>query len=260
VSMAGRLALLRLSELKLHEQVSEPLVLELMRELERDGLQLDPIIVEGGQLTVLDGAHRVEALKRLGARWVASYIVDYSSEDVQLRSWAWLLSREPRGELGALGLRRLEGQEPDRAYVLVCASGRYAPREPALDALSWAGALWRAHRLLSPLISAFVTPEQAKGAGTCAYLEPLLPGKQGILKLASLGQRLPPKVTRHVIMERPVNIRYPLEELRSESPKGLAERPRFARLPAGSWFRGRFYEEELLVALGDDKGQGARLS
>ncbi|MER3602096.1 MAG: hypothetical protein C4339_05180 [Nitrososphaerota archaeon] len=260
--MRGRLALLRLDALRLHEQVSEPLVRRLMEELSSTGLQLDPIIVEEGG-TVLDGAHRVEALRRMGARWAACYLVRYDAEDVKVGTWAWLLAEDPLARARELRLTKASvGEEAlGRAYLLVREGELYVPEARAPDAISWRAQLVRAAELLLPHTCGYVTSQEAACRARIermAYLEPRLPGKRAVLELASRQLLLPPKVTRHVVQGRPLDIRYPLRELMRESPRQLGPLS-FRRLPPGSWFRGRFYEEEVLVAVGDDKGQGAGL-
>jgi len=73
--------------LRSHERVIEEHVEELMRQLLRDGRLYYPVLVDEATMVVLDGHHRVEALKRLGARNIPALLVDYSSDVVRVDSW-----------------------------------------------------------------------------------------------------------------------------------------------------------------------------
>ncbi len=82
--------------LRSHERVIEEHVEELMRQLLRDGRLFYPVLVDEATMVVLDGHHRVEALKRLGARYIPALLVDYSSDVVRVDSWrdGWRVCKE----------------------------------------------------------------------------------------------------------------------------------------------------------------------
>ncbi len=71
--------------LKAHEEVDKNHVQEIKEALLKDGVQIEPILVENKYNIILDGHHRVEALKDLGYSKVVVYFVDY--ENVNLESW-----------------------------------------------------------------------------------------------------------------------------------------------------------------------------
>src|SRR3989441_12907103 len=70
-----------------HEQIRPGLLAELRDLITRDGYLRRPILVADGTFVVLDGHHRVEALRSLGCRRIPAYLVDYSSEIVKLTAW-----------------------------------------------------------------------------------------------------------------------------------------------------------------------------
>jgi len=80
-------ALLALSDLKGHEEIEESSLLELMAHIRRSRVLSDPIWVAREASVILNGHHRVEALKRLGAERVAAWVLDYDSELVHLERW-----------------------------------------------------------------------------------------------------------------------------------------------------------------------------
>jgi hypothetical protein len=93
---AFRIGLVPIHLLKSHERVIEERVVKLMREISSRGAQLRPILVDYKTLIILDGHHRVEALKRLGAKLVSAALVDYDSDCVKVSSWRpeWRVTKE----------------------------------------------------------------------------------------------------------------------------------------------------------------------
>jgi len=75
-------ALARIRYLLPHEQVDDGIVELLMKIIEREGMFRVPILAEGKYGVILDGHHRVEALRRMGLEFVPVYVVDYSSDDI----------------------------------------------------------------------------------------------------------------------------------------------------------------------------------
>ena len=70
-----------------HEQIRPGLLAELRDLIKRDGYIRRPILVADRAFVVLDGHHRVEALRSLGCRRIPAYVVDYSSDIVKLTTW-----------------------------------------------------------------------------------------------------------------------------------------------------------------------------
>src|SRR5205809_93634 len=65
-----------------------PALLEqLMDQIRKDGYLRRPVLVADGELVILDGHHRVEAIRALGARRIPAYLIDYFSDIVRLSTW-----------------------------------------------------------------------------------------------------------------------------------------------------------------------------
>ena len=79
--------LVSLARLRAHEQYDERNVVELVADIRSRGVFADPIWVARGSFAVLNGHHRVEALRRLGARRIPAWVIDYESELVRLEPW-----------------------------------------------------------------------------------------------------------------------------------------------------------------------------
>ncbi len=80
-------ALVPLERLRFHEETEASKVRELVRQMERTAVQSDPIWVARGSYVILNGHHRAEALRRLGAKKVAAWLFDYASDVVQVDRW-----------------------------------------------------------------------------------------------------------------------------------------------------------------------------
>ncbi len=252
------LGLARISSLRPHEGLLEEDVRSLASSMAGEGVQLDPLMVDSATMVVLDGTHRLEALRRLGAIWAAVALVDY--RDPGVRVGRWLRAVDPGAASAAAeraGMRRVGGweeamEEVDssgrRAAVLMPSGPSYLgpESEGSLGAHLMAEPIWRA----SPHVELVRDDEVAKALGSGrAVVYPPTPRKEEVLAAAESGTLFPPRSTRHVFRARPLGLGVPLSELRSEepSPEVLGRRASsFRRLPPGSVVRGRRYDEEVV--------------
>lgn len=79
--------LVRISDLLEHEEIDPRKVDQLVEEIRRTNVVADPIWVAAGSGIILNGHHRVAALRRLGAEKVPAWILEYRSPDVRLERW-----------------------------------------------------------------------------------------------------------------------------------------------------------------------------
>ncbi len=86
--LSSRIAILPISLLRPHENVDPDLVKELAEDIKRCGLLRKPIVVDSKTLIIIDGHHRVEALKRLGCRRIPCLLVNYRSPKIAVLSWS----------------------------------------------------------------------------------------------------------------------------------------------------------------------------
>lgn len=88
MSARPRFALVPLDRLKAHEEIVAADIPPLVTLLLGRGVLEDPIWVARDTYTILNGHHRVEALRRLGATHVPAWIVDYHGDAVRLDRWS----------------------------------------------------------------------------------------------------------------------------------------------------------------------------
>src|SRR2546427_11202014 len=82
-----RFEVLEIGRLHGHERVRPALLEELTDQIRTDGYLRRPILVADVDFVILDGHHRVEAVRALGARRIPAYLADYFSDVVQLGTW-----------------------------------------------------------------------------------------------------------------------------------------------------------------------------
>jgi hypothetical protein len=78
---------LPLDSLRAHEKIVPSKVVDLVAELQQSGVFVDPIWVSRGTDVILNGHHRVAALRQLGAQRVPAWVVDYDSDIIRLERW-----------------------------------------------------------------------------------------------------------------------------------------------------------------------------
>jgi len=107
MSRPPEFVLFPIARLRAHEQIDETTVAQLAAQIRAAGVVADPVWVARGSHVILNGHHRVAALKRLGAKRVPAWLIDYGSDDVLVEPWrpGELVSKEEvvrRGRVGHL--------------------------------------------------------------------------------------------------------------------------------------------------------------
>ena len=270
-----RIALVDIELLHHHEEVVPGLLRALTEQIRRDGFLKHPIIVDEASLVVLDGTHRVEALKALGCKRIPACLVDYHEPRIKLMCWYRIVRRAPPllelaemlserlglrieisdvlrpGEIGippiALGLT--DGSHYAKVF------GRFEDKRGAWELVKKVEGALRA----SGLQIGFEVEEDAieklsSGDADVVLMTPRIT-KRDVVEMALAGRVFPHKTTRHVIPARPLFLNVPLRLLMDERPihvltaelkKALALR-QLRRLPPGSLIEGRRYEEEVII-------------
>lgn len=79
--------LVPLAFLRAHEKFVEARVLELVERFRKSGVVDYAIVADKESGTVVDGHHRFEALRRLGASLAPVILVDYRDAAITVRNW-----------------------------------------------------------------------------------------------------------------------------------------------------------------------------
>jgi hypothetical protein len=91
-----RMKVIHASDALISEGIIPKRAKDLATMIDYDGVQSDPIVVtkQGKQYIVLDGMHRVAALKELECRDILVHMVNYEDENIILRSWDAIAKKE----------------------------------------------------------------------------------------------------------------------------------------------------------------------
>ncbi len=85
--MKRKVIILRINELRVHELIQRERVEELKKDILREGKIKRPILVDENTLIVIDGHHRLQALKELGCKFIPAVLVNYRSNDICVEPW-----------------------------------------------------------------------------------------------------------------------------------------------------------------------------
>ncbi|MFY9717744.1 MAG: ParB N-terminal domain-containing protein [Thermoplasmata archaeon] len=85
---AVRFALVPIAELRAHEEIEESDLPGLTEEMRALGQLVYPIWVAEGSHVILNGHHRVAALRRLGAVRAPAWLLDYHDPAVHVDRWS----------------------------------------------------------------------------------------------------------------------------------------------------------------------------
>ena len=80
-------ALVKISELKEHEEIDLEHFIKLTKEIKSDGILKKPIAVDKNTGIVLDGTHRLRALKTMGYSLIPVILLNYRSSKIGVMSW-----------------------------------------------------------------------------------------------------------------------------------------------------------------------------
>jgi hypothetical protein len=83
-----RFALLPIGVLKPHEEIIHEELSQLLEKIRADGRIDEPILVSSEGWVILNGHHRFEALRRLGARRVPAWVVEYGAPEISIDRWS----------------------------------------------------------------------------------------------------------------------------------------------------------------------------
>lgn len=79
--------IVEINSLKEHERINEKYCERLKNIIKKDGIIKKAITVDNNTRIVLDGHHRLNALKKLGCKMIPAILVDYNSSEIQVLSW-----------------------------------------------------------------------------------------------------------------------------------------------------------------------------
>lgn len=266
---------LNIDDLHLHEEVLPDLVNKLVQSIRQEGYVKDPIIVDKGSLVVLDGTHRMAALKKIGCKWVPACLVDCENPAITVGCWYRTIKGDRTiggilREITQMGFDVKEVGEIDKPNIgvspVVAAVKTWkkfflvrSPFESLMDAFNFIKQIEERLKLSALNVEYEMELDalcklQERGVDV-VLLTPKVK-KDCIVETALSGRVFPYKATRHIVPARPLHINVPLNLLEGDERslfeinkelKRMLQKRQLKHVVAGSFINGRRYEEDLYL-------------
>jgi hypothetical protein len=257
--------------LLLHEETIADRVFELKREFLHDEVVRDPVVVDTHSSVVLDGMHRVVALRELDCACIPVCGVDYLNPSIKVGTWyrsviGKVSADEIRLALSASGIRWDElsfdvsniRKSPTLAILFANFEGLRLKDDDmhVFENLKTAEQCLRKLGLPVRFETESDAIQNLASKKTQAIMTLPKIDKESVQRAGLTGRLLPHKVTRHIIPARPLGVNVPLIALKdrkmslTESNQRLVSSLKTREMthePSGAVIEGRRYEEETFI-------------
>ncbi|NHK32889.1 MAG: hypothetical protein FK730_16195 [Asgard group archaeon] len=219
-----RIVLIDIKDLFGHEQVVQPQVDFLKENLNRLGYFFRPILVVKKHNVILDGHHRVEALKELGGVRIPCIEIDYlDNSDINLSTWYPIytgsVSDIPE-VLNKLDINWTIIEQTDaekftdesESFILYSNSGAWSLEGSQQELYGKFIHFFDARKFEYVKTISYAIDSVKSQNASFALLRKTL-SKKDVISSAISGQEYAPKTTRHILTFRYQDIRVPLETL-----------------------------------------------
>ncbi len=261
-----KLELIRINEVKPHEEVKANNLSEIMNSIRQIGLQIDPVIVDETTNVALDGMHRIKAIQELQLKRIMVAKVNYSDQRIGLERWLRGIRAPSYSKIEELkvALKLIRVESPQAAMNMVDSGESPVALITERMGLVSSAKLRGMDRFLlirefdrrvtdSETLNDFEMQSKIKSGYAVMYVP--RPTKEEVVESGLTGRLFPPKSTRHSIYMRPVNVRCPIELLNGRMSDSeatsifqeLLNRMQKKVLPAGSTYAGRIYSEPIIL-------------
>lgn len=249
-----------------HEETIPSHVVAIGSEMKSDGVQRDPVLVDKASGVVLDGMHRLAALRKMGHSNVITCSVDYSKESIGLSRWARVFhvgeTRKAEEAISQSGLGssvKTEEAEAGLAGHKYGLAGFVDGKALVPEGMTELAKAFELVRRLDSLAALNRWPRTFRPEGEldlhkvpegAAVVLVRRLTKDDVLDAGRSGRLFPCKTSMHWLDPRPVAVNYPIQELDGASASSLRERLSKSdpeMLEAGSVYEGRKYKERLLM-------------
>jgi len=260
-------------KLHIHEEVIPDILRKLTEEIRADGCVKHPVIVDLKTLVVLDGMHRLAAVKNLGCRFIPICLVDYDNPHILVGCWCRVIDHSSDfeklvGTVREMGFTVEECQREAarklvnerKAAISILSHSKcfvvYGPQEikEIYDAIKQMELkLKSVGYSIGYDTDSDALDKISSGKALSMFMVPNV-SKRDVVTVALRGEVFVHKTTRHVIPVRPLFVNVPLEWLygrlslkeANEALVRYLSKKEVARLPPGQVLDRR-YEEELYV-------------
>ncbi len=222
--MRTRKFLVRLDDLISHERTEYKRVKRLVKSIKELGAVLKPVIIDSRTRLIIDGHHRVAALKLLGARYVPSIVVDYKTEIKKIEPFTYMLvgSSDLVSRLAKSLASEVDGSGHLPVALSVCSRGIEELLHVRTDltyVLEYLTNIASKHKLrfikIAPVSNSTPTELLLSEGAEIALLviKPRLITHDTVFETLRRGTEFPPRTTHHVTSLKQVHAPVRLEHL-----------------------------------------------
>lgn len=211
-AIIGRVRLIEISPLRRYEQTEPEKVSAIEQSVRTRGVLINPVIVDPEHRLLVDGHHRVRAFELLGLTHIPAFTVDYLSDDLTVKGWNHATDADEAELIEAS--EHLHGVRNGRS-ALILADPRCRelvdisfpdPWESAQGLSDVLTHLRRRGRTVEPRTEA----EAVRRKRNHGYIRPVV-GKSDVLESIERDKLFPREINRHLVQDRPLNLRVPVE-------------------------------------------------
>lgn len=260
-----------LADLSIHELTIPAALDRIKQEIQSEAVLRHPMIVDSRTLVVLDGMHRVAALRGLGCHLAPVCLVDYQNPAIELHAWyriftsgkslsklVSVIKQKTNHSMNISSLSEVKRLVNTRVAfsAIVSKTTCYTVHPPSsltanemYDEISCIEILAKE---VGFRISYSTEPDALDSLGNLPGFILMVPSltKQEVVDAALRGELYIQKATRHTVPARPLFVSVPLnwlfetdsQEVNSKMKK-LLDGKQIVRLKSGTIIEGRRYEE-----------------
>lgn len=222
-----------ISNLHRHEEIILDYLHKLIEDIKSDGYIRHPIIVDKKTLVVLDGMHRLVAMKTIGCRFIPICVVDYNNANIIVECWHRVINHSSDferliGSIKELGLNiklrpKMQAikyvKERRSIYAIISHRKSYSVHDPQKNTKDIYEAIKQTENKLTSRrfvvsYSTYLDTENSimSGKALAALITPPI-SKKEVIEASLSGKLFPHRATRHIIPARPLFINVPLNWL-----------------------------------------------
>lgn len=262
------ITLKKISDLNPHEETVAEDLGKLVSALRENPVLRHPIIADWRTGIVLDGTHRLAAIKQFECNFIPSALVDYDDPKITVERWFRRFSgsnlQNLETDLGRLNPRKVsleeceEGLSKRRWYATV-ENPKYHLAFPArsrdpYQMVQDSHNIETSARKHGAVITYQDNKDMEARDSESLVMSTIKLEKNEVLNVVKKGELFPPKSTRHLVPSRPLGGGVPIDWLRGPDFSGAQSRyqefiqsRKVKRLPEGSRVGSRRYLEEVFL-------------
>jgi L-serine kinase (ADP) len=262
------ITLKKTSDLKPHEETVAEDLKKLVDALRENPVLRHPIIADRTTGIVLDGTHRLAAIKQLRCNFIPSALVEYGDPQITIERWFRQFSgsnvRSLENDLRRLNPKEVshdeceEGLSKRRWYATVenpTSSLAFPVHSPdPYDMVRDSHGIEMAARKQGVRVAYQDNKDLEAGDAESLVMSTIKVEKKEVVETVRKGKLFPPKSTRHLVPSRPLGGGVPIDWLQGSDFSEAQSRYReyvqsrkVKRLPEGSRIGSRRYLEEVFL-------------